>query len=88
MKKRRDRRRRDPRPIVGWAKTIRLRDGRVLHAENYGIQAFPIRGSRSRSHWDQGRRQQKRKVQPQQLVLGLQPKPQAEPMRARRRQKK
>lgn len=85
MKKRSDRRRRDPRPIIGRAKSIRLRNGRVLHAEDYGLLYFPIRGRRS--HWDMGHQRQKQR-QPEQLKLNLQPPRRPEPPRARRRTKK
>jgi hypothetical protein len=45
------RRRPDPRPIVGWTRTRRLRNGRVIHASRYGLTAFPIRRGPNAS-WD------------------------------------
>jgi len=35
-----------PKGPVRFAKTITLKSGRVLHAEDYGLKAFPIRRRR------------------------------------------
>lgn len=38
----------NPEGACGFAKTITLKNGRVLHAETYGLRAFPLRGSKKK----------------------------------------
>ena len=65
--------RRGSKPTWGFSRTVTLRNGRILRAEDYGLKAFPLR------NWRRPRWARRRLPMPPPVGARRQPSKQAAP---------